>query len=103
VLSTSYRWSETPITFSQADQWLYFDHPGKYPLVINPLIRGNRVKKVLVDGGSSIVVTFPRTLEALKISIIDLQESGTPFFSIVLIEGSAPGSCPPTRDVQHAR
>lgn len=87
---TSYRWSETPITFSQPDQWLCFDHPGKYPLVVNPLIRDNRVKKVLVDGGSSIVVTFPWTLKALKISIIDLQELDTPFFSIVPIEGECP-------------
>jgi hypothetical protein len=24
-----YRWSENPITFTRADQWLNFDHPGK--------------------------------------------------------------------------
>jgi hypothetical protein len=34
-----YRWSEYPITFSRADQWLNFDHPGKYPLLIDPVIR----------------------------------------------------------------
>ena len=56
------RWSEHPITFTRADQWLNFDHPGKYPLLIDPVIRESRVKKVLVDGGSSINITFPRTL-----------------------------------------
>jgi hypothetical protein len=26
----------TPITFTRAEQWLNFDHPGKYPLLIDP-------------------------------------------------------------------
>jgi hypothetical protein len=46
-----YRWSKHPITFTQADQWLNFDHPGKYPLLVDPVIRESRVKKVLMDGG----------------------------------------------------
>jgi hypothetical protein len=50
---------EHAITFNQADQWLNFDHPGKYPLLVDPVIRESRVKKVIVDGGSSINVTFP--------------------------------------------
>jgi hypothetical protein len=60
-----YRWSEHAITFSRADQWLSFDHPNKYPLLVDPVIRESRVKKVLEDGGSSINVTFPQTLLAL--------------------------------------
>jgi hypothetical protein len=60
-----YRWSKHPITFTRADQWLNFDHPGKYPLLVDLVIRESRVKKVLVDGGSSINVTFPRTLQGL--------------------------------------
>jgi hypothetical protein len=51
VLPALYRWSEHPITFTRADQWLNFDHPGKYPLLVDPVIRESRVKKVLVDGG----------------------------------------------------
>jgi hypothetical protein len=45
------------ISFGRADQWLNFDHPGKYPLLIDLVIRESRVKKVLVDGGSNINVT----------------------------------------------
>jgi hypothetical protein len=41
------------------DQWLNFDNPGKYPLLVDPVIRESMVKKVLVDGGSNINVTFP--------------------------------------------
>jgi hypothetical protein len=55
----SYRWLEQPITFTRVDQWLNFDHPGKYSLLVDPVIRERRVKKVLVDGGSNINVTFP--------------------------------------------
>jgi hypothetical protein len=53
---------EHAITFSRADQWLNFDHPGKFPLLVNPVIQESRVKKVLVDGANNINVTFPRTL-----------------------------------------
>jgi hypothetical protein len=85
-----YRWSEHPITFTRADQWLNFDHPGKYPLLVDPVIRESRVKKVLVDGGSSINVTFPRTLQGLGVHLKELRESDTPFFGIVPTEVEYP-------------
>jgi hypothetical protein len=85
-----YRWSEHPITFTRADQWLNFDHPGEYPLLVDPVIRESRVKKVLVDGGSSINVTFPRTLQGLGVHLKELHESDTPFFGIVPTEGEYP-------------
>jgi hypothetical protein len=53
--------------FSQANQWLNIDQANNYRLLINPVIQESRVKKVLVDGGSSINVTFPKTLQALGI------------------------------------
>jgi hypothetical protein len=85
-----YRWSEQPITFTRVDQWLNFNHPGKYPLLVDPVIRESRVKKVLVDGGSNINVIFPRTLLGLGVALKELHESNTPFFSIVPIEGEYP-------------
>jgi hypothetical protein len=48
------------------------------------------VKKVLVDGGNSINVTFPRTLQALGVAIADLTQSYTPFFGIMPTEGEYP-------------
>jgi hypothetical protein len=85
-----YRWSKHPITFTRADQWLNFDHPGKYPLLVDPVIRESRVKKVLVNGGSSINVTFPRTLLGLGVALKELHESHTPFFGIVPTKGEYP-------------
>jgi hypothetical protein len=83
-----YRWSEHPITFTRADQWLNFDHPGKYPLLVDPVIRESRVKKVLVDGGSSINVTFPRTLQVFGVHLKELRESDTPFFGMPVTFGT---------------
>jgi hypothetical protein len=54
------------------------------------VIRESRVKKALVDGGSSSNVTFLRTLLGLGVTLKDLTESDTPFFSIVLTEGEYP-------------
>jgi hypothetical protein len=54
-----YRWSEHPITFTRADQWLNFDHPGNYPLLVDSVIRESRVKKVLVDGEAASTSPFP--------------------------------------------
>jgi hypothetical protein len=85
-----YWWSEHAITFSRVDQWLNFDHPGKYSLLVDLVIRESRVKKVLVDGWSSINVTFPWTLLALGVALKDLTELDTPFFSIVPTEGEYP-------------
>jgi hypothetical protein len=85
-----YRWSKHLITFTRADQWLNFDHPGKYPLLVDPVIQESRVKKVLVDRGSSINVTFPRTLLGLGVTLKELHESDTPFFGIVPTEGEYP-------------
>jgi hypothetical protein len=51
------------------------------------VIQESRVKKVLVDGGSSINVTFPRTLQALGVAVEDLTKLDTPFFGIVPTEG----------------
>jgi hypothetical protein len=54
------------------------------------VIRESWVNKVLVDGGSSINVTFPRMLLALGVALKDLTESDTPFFGIVSTEGEYP-------------
>jgi hypothetical protein len=54
------------------------------------VIRESRVKKVLVDGGSNINVTFPRTLLGLGVALKELHKSNTPFFGILSTEGEYP-------------
>lgn len=43
-----------------------------------------------MGGGSNINIMFPRTLEALGISLSDLQELYTPFFGIITTKGEYP-------------
>jgi hypothetical protein len=85
-----FRWSEHPITLTRVNQWLNFDHPSKYLLLVDLVIRESRVKKVLVDEGSNINITFPRTLLGLGVALKELHESDTPFFGIVPTEGEYP-------------
>ena len=45
------KWSETPITFSQADHPVSTAGVGRLPLVVSPTICNVRVSRVLIDEG----------------------------------------------------
>jgi hypothetical protein len=47
-------WSDKPITFDQGNHPDRVPSPGKYPLVVDPVISNVRLTKVLMDGGSSL-------------------------------------------------
>jgi hypothetical protein len=47
-------WSDKPITFDQDDHPDYIPNPGRYPLVVDPVIGNTRLSKVLMDGGSNL-------------------------------------------------
>jgi hypothetical protein len=47
-------------------------------------------KESIVDEGSSINITFPRTPLGLGVALEELHESDTPFFGIVSTEGEYP-------------
>jgi hypothetical protein len=81
---TPLRWSEVPITFSHADQWTSFSEPGRFPLVLKPVVAGSRLNKVLIDGGSGLNVLFTKTLKKMKLDITHmLTKSTSPFYGIV--------------------
>jgi hypothetical protein len=54
-------WSEVPISFSRDNQWTSFLEPGKFPLVLDPMVAEVRLTKVLIDGGSGLNLIFART------------------------------------------
>ena len=55
----SYRpWSEVPITFSRADQWVDIPYTGHFPLVLDATDQKVLFRKVLVDGGSALNLLF---------------------------------------------
>jgi hypothetical protein len=81
---TPLRWSEVPITFSRADQWTSFSEPGRFPLVLKPVVSGSRLNKVLIDDGSGLNVLFTKTLKKMKLDITHmLTKSTSPFYGIV--------------------
>jgi hypothetical protein len=51
-----------PISFSRDDQWTSFSEPGKFPLVLDPVVAGVRLTKVLIDSGSGLNLIFGSTL-----------------------------------------
>jgi hypothetical protein len=47
-------WSDKPITFDQGDHPDFVPSPGRYPLIVDPIIGNVRLSKVLMDEGSSL-------------------------------------------------
>jgi hypothetical protein len=73
-------WSHQPITFSRADQWANIPKPGRFPLVLYPVIRNVRFEKVLIDGGSALDILFRNALTELDIKLEDLKPYDAPFW-----------------------
>jgi hypothetical protein len=84
AVPTPLRWSEVPITFSRANQWTSFSEPGRFPLILKPVVVGSRLNKVHIDGGSGLNVFFTKTLKKMKLDITHmLTKSASPFYGIV--------------------
>jgi hypothetical protein len=78
------RWSEVPISFSHDDQWTSFSEPGKFPLVLDPVVAEAKLTKVLIDGGSGLNLIFASTLRKMVLDFKDmLVPSKSPFYGIV--------------------
>jgi hypothetical protein len=91
VVPTPLRWSEVPITFSRADQWTSFSEPGRFQIVLKPVVAGSRLNKVLIDGGSGLNVLFTKTLKKMKLDITHmLTKSTSPFYGIILGNATIP-------------
>jgi hypothetical protein len=76
-------WSNKPITFDQGDHPDCVPSPGRYPLVVSPVIGNARLTKVLVDGGSSLNIIYAETLGLLGIDLSMIQAGAAPFHGIV--------------------
>jgi hypothetical protein len=84
AVPTPLRWSEVPITFSREDQWTSFSEPGRFPLVLKPVVVGSKLNKVLIDGGSGLNVLFTKTLKKMKLDITHmLTKCISPFYGII--------------------
>src|SRR6266540_5753962 len=69
------KWSEAPITFSRVDHPDHVPHPGRYPLVLDPIVWMIKLNRVLIDGGSGLNILFAKTLDDMKIPRSELNRS----------------------------
>jgi hypothetical protein len=79
------RYSEVLISFSRDDQWTSFSELGKFPLVLDPVVAGSQLTRVLIDGGSGLNLLFVSTLKKMSLDISKiLTPSRAPFYGIIL-------------------
>jgi hypothetical protein len=76
-------WSDKPITFDQGDHPDCVPSPGRYPLVVDPVIGNARLTKVLMDGGISLNIIYAETLGLLGIDLSMIRAGAAPFHGIV--------------------
>ena len=67
VVPSFLSWSKSLITFDQRDHLAHVARPGRYPLVVNSIVRKKRLTKVLMDGGSGLNILYVDTLDAMRI------------------------------------
>jgi hypothetical protein len=91
AVPTPLRWSEAPTTFSRTDKWTIFSEPRCFLLVLNPVVMGFRLTKVLINGGSGLNIVFTKIFKMMKLDITSmcwgirqkpytLETSGLPIF-----------------------
>jgi len=61
------RWSESAITFDWTDHPDTIPHPGRYPLVVDPIVSPKRLTKVLMDGGTGLNILYAKTLDVMGV------------------------------------
>jgi hypothetical protein len=75
-------WSDKPITFDRGDHLNFVPSPGRYLLVVDPIIGNVRLSKVLMDGGSSLNIIYVETLELLGVDRSEVRAGAAPFHGI---------------------
>jgi hypothetical protein len=75
-------WSNKPITFDQGNHPDFVPSPGRYPLVVDPIIDNVRLSKVLMDGGSSLNIIYAETLKLLGVDRSKVRAGAAPFHGI---------------------
>jgi hypothetical protein len=84
------RWSEQPITFSRADQWVHIPDPESYPLIVEPTVEGALLSQILIDGGSGFNIIFLETLKKMDFDFKRMTTCDEPFSGIVLGKAAYP-------------
>ena len=77
------KWPKTHITFDQSDHPAHVATPGRQALVVDPVVGGTRLTKVLMDGGSGLNILYAETLRGMGIPMSKLNESNMRFHGVI--------------------
>src|SRR3954463_2051118 len=77
------KWSQTAITFDQSDHPTHIATPGRQALVVDPVVEGTRLTKVLMDGGSGLNILYAKTLKGMGIPMYRLSTSKLSFHGVI--------------------
>ena len=80
---TFLRWSESAITFDRIDHPESILHPGRYPLMVDPIVGTKWLTKILMDGGSGLNIMYAETFDAMGIDRERIQPARSPFHGVV--------------------
>jgi hypothetical protein len=77
-------------TFDQEDHPDCVPHPGRYPLVVNPIMGTTCLTKVLMDGSSNLNILYANTHNKMGIPWSSLCPNKAPFYGIILGKEAMP-------------
>jgi hypothetical protein len=77
------KWTKVPITFDHSEHLDFVPKPGRYPLIVSPIVKDVKFNRVLVDDGSSLNILFLNTFDQMGLSRYGLHPSWAPFHGIV--------------------
>jgi hypothetical protein len=76
-------WSEQFIGWKQEDHPPYIPKPGRWALVVDPIIDRYKFSKVLMNGESSINILYPETLHRMRFLETQLKHSHVNFHGVI--------------------
>ena len=76
-------WNDATITFTPDDQPRTQSVRAPTALVLNPIVDGFRLTKVLMDGGSGLNLIYEDTLDKMHIDRARIEQSSTTFRCII--------------------
>ena len=76
-------WSSCPITFDRRDHPTSIRHGGFAALVLDPIIDGFHLNRVLMDGGSSLNLLYQDTLHKMGIDPSRIKPTKTTFKGVI--------------------
>jgi hypothetical protein len=71
------RWSESPITFDRTDHPDSIPKPGRFPLIVNPLVETTRLTKALMDGVAASTSCTSTLLRGWGLPVISSKAAHT--------------------------